>query len=211
MEQELRRATEGRRRRRRVTWPRHGTKPRRLRASEDRRRRAGEGSSGWRPNWPAARRRSRLLLDELSRVEEAQAAGRAEWEQLAGWVAELEQRVEGQDGDALLRLQERLAAQQQQAEELRKKSEQDRRAGRPSGGSIEGEIARLQAELAQVGTAPGLLEATTAEPLRAPSRLRVVEALRSENLRLRAAWQELVEADSPPSVRSPGREAGRDA
>ena len=31
-----------------------------------------------------------LLLDELSRLEEAQEAGRAEWEQLNGWLAELE-------------------------------------------------------------------------------------------------------------------------
>ena len=69
-----------------------------------------------------------LLLDQLSRVEEAHAANRAEWEQLAGWLAELEQRVEGQDGDALLGLQERLAAQQQQADESRRKAEQDRRA-----------------------------------------------------------------------------------
>jgi hypothetical protein len=38
-----------------------------------------------------------LLVDQLSRVEEAQAASRAEWEQLAGWLTELEQRVERQD------------------------------------------------------------------------------------------------------------------
>jgi hypothetical protein len=41
-----------------------------------------------------------LLLDQLSRVEEAQAADRAEWEHVAGWLAELEKRVEGQDGGA---------------------------------------------------------------------------------------------------------------
>ena len=41
-----------------------------------------------------------LLLDELTVLEEAKAADRAEWEQLIGWVAELEQRVEGQDEDA---------------------------------------------------------------------------------------------------------------
>jgi hypothetical protein len=70
-----------------------------------------------------------LLLDQLSRVEEAQAAGRAEWEQLAGWLAELEHRVEGQDGQ---------------------------------------------------GSAPG--SGPDSE---------LVAALRSENLRLRAAWEEL--------------------
>jgi uncharacterized small protein (DUF1192 family) len=69
-----------------------------------------------------------LLLDQLSQVEEARAASRAEWEQLAGWLTELEQRVEGQDG-------------------------------RPSG------------------------------PCAGPES-DLVEALRAENLRLRAAWEE---------------------
>ena len=70
-----------------------------------------------------------LLLDQLSRVEEAQAASRAEWEQVAGWLAELEQRVEGQDGER----------------------------GAPCSGPDS----------------------------------EVVEVLRSENLRLRTAWEEL--------------------
>jgi len=38
-----------------------------------------------------------LLLDQLGLLEESNAASRAEWEQLTEWVAELEQRVEGQD------------------------------------------------------------------------------------------------------------------
>ena len=42
----------------------------------------------------------RLLMDELVRVEEAQEATRAEWEQLSAWVAELEHRVEGHDAGA---------------------------------------------------------------------------------------------------------------
>lgn len=42
-----------------------------------------------------------LLLDQLGRVEEAQAASRAEWEQLAGWLDELEQRVEGRAAPGL--------------------------------------------------------------------------------------------------------------
>ena len=88
----------------------------------------------------------RLLLDELSRVEEAQAATRAEWEQLAGWVAELEQRVEGQDGDALHELENRLAAEQQKADALQVKSEQDRRAWEAQRQIYQAEIARLQAD-----------------------------------------------------------------
>jgi uncharacterized small protein (DUF1192 family) len=63
-----------------------------------------------------------LLLDEVSRVEEAQAATRAEWEHLAEWVAALEQRVEGQDGDALHQVENRLAAQEQKADALKAES-----------------------------------------------------------------------------------------
>jgi uncharacterized small protein (DUF1192 family) len=57
-----------------------------------------------------------LLLNELGLVEEAKAANRAEWEQMAVWVAELEQRVEGQDEDALRRLEPRLGHQQREVE-----------------------------------------------------------------------------------------------
>jgi hypothetical protein len=134
-----------------------------------------------------------LLLDQLSRVEEAQAAGRAEWEQLAGWLAELEHRVEGQDGDALLRLRERLAAQQQQADESRRKAEQDRRASEAQRQVYEGEIARLQAALAQhraAAPAGGEGDGERSAAGRVPDS-EVIEALRSENLRLRAAWEEL--------------------
>ena len=111
-----------------------------------------------------------LLLDQLSRVEEAHASGRAEWEQLSGWLAELEQRVEGHDGDALLQLQERLAGQERQADEVRKKAEQDRRAGEAHRRIHEGEIARLQAELAQArAAAPGDTAGDGEQTPRAPS------------------------------------------
>src|SRR5205807_697659 len=118
----------------------------------------------------------------------AQEASRAEWEHLAGWVAELEQRVEGQDGDALLRLQERLAAQQQQVDTLRMKSEQDRRAWEAQRQVHEGERARLEAALAHVPASPA---APGSDGDRAAPDSEVVAALRSENLQLRAAWQEL--------------------
>ena len=143
-----------------------------------------------------------LLLDQLSRVEEAQASGRAEWEQLSGWLAELEERVEGHDGDALLQLQERLAGQQQQADELRKKAEQDRRAGEAQRRIHEGEIARLQAELAHArAAAPGGTdgdgEPAASGPVADPA---VIEGLRSENLRLRAACEELTKRlDTEPA------------
>ena len=134
-----------------------------------------------------------LLLDQLSRVEEAQASGRAEWEQLCGWLAELEERVEGHDGDALLQLQEQLAGQEQQAEELRKKAAQDRRAGEAQQRIHEGEIARLHAELAHArAAAPGDTDGD-GEPAASGSVAdsAVIEGLRSENLRLCAACEEL--------------------
>jgi hypothetical protein len=135
----------------------------------------------------------RLLLDQLSQVEEAQAASRAEWEHLAGWVSELEQRVEGRDGDAVSQLQTGLAAQQQQADELRWKAEQDRRVWELQRRAYEEEIARLQATLAQVPTAsqPGLDADGRAAPDEPDAGL--VETLQAENRRLRAAWRELMQ------------------
>jgi hypothetical protein len=136
-----------------------------------------------------------LLMDQLSRVEEAQAASRAEWEQLAGWLDELEQRVEGQDEDASLRLQEQLAVQQRHADELRKEVEQGRRAAESQRQAYEGEIARLRAALARTGTdesAVGEGDEGRATPEGGPDS-EAIDALRSENLRLRAALQELAE------------------
>ena len=70
----------------------------------------------------------RLLMDELIRVEEAQAATRAEWEQLDAWVAELEHRVEGHDETGIRELENRLAVERSKVDALQMKSEQDRRA-----------------------------------------------------------------------------------
>jgi hypothetical protein len=136
----------------------------------------------------------RLLLDELSLLEEAQAATRAEWEQLAEWVSELEHRVAGQDGNALYELENRLAAQQQKADALQLKSEQDRRAWEAQGQLYQNEIARLQTALCQVATSSETPRSHDGRDTQGPSPdTNVVEALTAENLRLRAAWQELVE------------------
>src|SRR5262245_13822795 len=40
-----------------------------------------------------------LLLEQTQLFEEAAAAQRAEWEQLRGWVEEVEARVQGRDGN----------------------------------------------------------------------------------------------------------------
>jgi myosin heavy subunit len=137
-----------------------------------------------------------LLLDELSRVDEAQKASRAEWEQLNGWVAELEDRVAGQDGSAAQQLQNELAAQRQKADALQLKSEQERRAWEAQRQVYQEEVTRLQASLDEVSvsnTAPADVDSGTLSQGVDPG---VVEALQAENLRLRAAWQELVERAS---------------
>ncbi len=95
----------------------------------------------------------RLLLDELSRVEEAQAASRAEWDHLAGWVAELEHRVEGQDGERAAD-SSRIGSQtqEQKAEAIQVKFEQDRRVWESQRQIYQAEIARLQGALEQIAT-----------------------------------------------------------
>ena len=143
-----------------------------------------------------------LLLDELSRVEEAQQASRAEWEQLNGWVAELEQRIEGQDGTAAHQLQDERAAQQHRADSLQLKSEQDRRAWDAQRQVYQDEIARLQASLDEVTAAAAAVAGKVAEGVDAS----VVEALQAENLRLRAAWQELADR-APAAAQSAALEA----
>jgi chromosome segregation ATPase len=139
----------------------------------------------------------RLLLDELNRVEEAQAATRAEWEQLAAWVAELEHRVEGHDEVALHELENRLAAEQQKVDAMKAKSDQNRRAWEAQRQIYQAEIARLQGTLDQVASsslAPGSDDGRVTQG--PDTDANVVEALQAENLQLRAAWQELVERTS---------------
>jgi hypothetical protein len=132
-----------------------------------------------------------LLLDELSRLEEAQAATRAEWEHLSGWVAELEHRVEGQDRDALDQLENRLAGQQQNVDALQVKSEQDRRAWEAKRQIDQQEIARLQRTLDQLASSSETAGGRVAHG--SGSDGQVVEALQAENRRLQAACQKLVE------------------
>ncbi len=129
-----------------------------------------------------------LLMDHLSRVEEAQAAGQAEWEQLCGWLAELERRVEGQDGDALLQLEERLAAEQRRADESRKQAEQDRGGAEVQRRIYEGEISRLRAALARDRSA-GIEDEARGGPARRGPDSEELESLLAENLRLKAACE----------------------
>src|SRR5262249_44357216 len=133
----------------------------------------------------------RLLLDELERLEAAQAATRTEWEHLAGWVAELEGRVDGQDSGALRQLEERLVSQQQEEDTRRQRWEGDRRDWETQRQILEAEIARLQSTVNLAATAGG----DDVGPVHDchGSAAAAVEALQAENVRLRAAWQELAE------------------
>jgi uncharacterized small protein (DUF1192 family) len=139
----------------------------------------------------------RLLLDEVSRVEEAQAATRAEWEHLAEWVAVLEHRVEGQDADALHQLENRLAAEEQKAGALAVRVEQERRSWEAQRQIYQAEIARLEGTLDQIASSPDAPGDRDGRAAQEPGpNSGVVAALQAENLRLRAAWQELVERNS---------------
>src|SRR5262245_26261943 len=59
-----------------------------------------------------------ILLDELRFVEETQAATRAEWEQLAKWVAEVEDRVERQGQTETSHYEAEIAHLRTQAQEF---------------------------------------------------------------------------------------------
>jgi chromosome segregation ATPase len=133
-----------------------------------------------------------FLLDQLSLLEDARTADRAEWEQLAGWVAELEQRVEGQDEEALCRLQARLANEQRKAEELQKKLDLHHHAWEAQRAAYEGKLAQLQEGLEQ---AQALARAREDDDQIHPGSGRCVDAVsavQAENLRL-AALREMEE------------------
>jgi chromosome segregation ATPase len=123
-----------------------------------------------------------LLLDQLRLVEEAEAASRAEWEQLAEWVAEVEERVDRQDRCATDAADPGADSSLRHLEELRAAHEQERQSSRRERARLEEQIARLEAALAESAASDG----GAAEHAAA--------ALESENRRLREALQRLEEA-----------------
>jgi hypothetical protein len=90
-----------------------------------------------------------LLLDQLRLVEEAESASRVEWEQLTQWVAEVEQRIERQDGAGTEKLALELDAHRKQAEECRLQLDLERTAWNDQRRGLENEIQRLQSLLAR--------------------------------------------------------------
>jgi len=123
-----------------------------------------------------------LLLDQLRLVEEAESASRVEWEQLAQWVAEVEQRIERQDGAATEKLALELDAQRRQAEEARLQLNLERKAWNDERCGLENEIQRLQSLLARA-----------AQEVAAPGDGVALVILESENERLRQLCQNLDE------------------
>jgi hypothetical protein len=154
----------------------------------------------------------RLLVDELGRFEAAQAAARAEWEHLTGWVAELERRVEGQDVEALLSENLRLRDARQELadradaagrgealdEKLAHALAERHEAGRQLGQlkdemkrkqlEHEAAVADLEARLAQAS----LARPEVPQPEKTPER---ISGEREIDLRIRALRQNLLEID----------------
>ena len=120
-----------------------------------------------------------LLLDQLRLVEEAESASRVEWEQLTQWVAEVEQRIERQDGAGTEKLALELDAHRRQAEEWRLQLDLEHKAWNDQRRGLENEIQRLQSLLARA-----------AQENAASSDGAALAILESENQRLRQLCQD---------------------
>lgn len=91
-----------------------------------------------------------LLWEQVLRFEEAEAASRAEWDQLHQWLQDVEQRIEGGDDQARDLQAERDAARRETLR-LQREVETDRRAWEIQRRSLEAEIEGLRARLADPG------------------------------------------------------------
>src|SRR5262249_17997619 len=68
-----------------------------------------------------------LLLEQIRLADEAEAASRAEWEQLNSWVQEVERRV-AEQGGARTDFRDELEAERRSSEALRLSAEKEHRA-----------------------------------------------------------------------------------
>jgi hypothetical protein len=89
-----------------------------------------------------------LLLEQIRLADEAEAASRAEWEQLNGWVQEVERRVE--QGGTADDLRAALAAERNTSEALRQAAEKEKRAAEAQRQALVAEVERLRARFTQV-------------------------------------------------------------
>ncbi len=90
------------------------------------------------------------LWDQIARLEEAEAAGRAEWEQLHRWVEEIEHRVETTSG---LDMRSELDLERDRADQTRRELEAERRRWEAQRRGLEAEVAGLRTRLQSSGPA----------------------------------------------------------
>lgn len=127
-----------------------------------------------------------LLLDHLRLGEEAEAASRAEWEQLNSWVQEVERRVEGHAGSATdAGLRDALDAERRSTEALRQAADKERRTAEAQRHALVDEVERLRSKFAEIASESG-------------AGVDAVRALERENDELRDAYDGLVR-DAVPS------------
>ncbi len=115
-----------------------------------------------------------LLLEQARLAEEAEEAGRAEWEQLHRWVEEVERRVEGfgGHGDDLRR---DLEAERRRGDDLARDAVAERRSWDARREALEREVGELRAALAEAARDPDA------------ARSAAIEAIEGEDRRLRDA------------------------
>ena len=122
-----------------------------------------------------------LLLEQLRLVEEAEAANKVEWEQLAQWVAEVEERVERQEGAGAHREVEETDDHRREAEKAaRARHEQERADWADERRKLEEQVASLEGMIAASAANQGSTGPAAA-----------LAAVESENRRLRERCLEL--------------------
>ncbi len=128
-----------------------------------------------------------LLWEQVLRFEEAEAAARAEWDQLHEWVVELENRVENQS-TAPEALQEALEEHQRRAEALRLELSLERKAWDAHRRRLEAEVAELKGRASGIDHEHSALEPDHVALAKAEAFREQLEAAQQA---LEAAHQEL--------------------
>jgi hypothetical protein len=116
-----------------------------------------------------------LLLEQIRLSDEAEAASRAEWEQLNHWVQEVERRDE-QGGGSAVDIRAALEAERNTSEALRQTAEKEQRAAEAQRQALVAEVERLRTKFTQV---VGESDAAIA----------AVQALEHENQQLRDSFE----------------------
>jgi hypothetical protein len=117
-----------------------------------------------------------LLLEQARLADEAEAASRAEWEQLQNWVQDVERRV-AEQAEPASDVREQLASEQRNTDLLRQAAEKERRAWEVQRQALVAEVERLRGKFTEVA---GGSDASVA-----------VQALEHENQKLREAYEAL--------------------